>query len=314
MRRAPDFPGRLIARRSSGAAVVASRRPAVAGLFYPADPAECARDLDRCCSAAGSPPISGRRAVASVAPHAGWSFSGPTMAAALLPLLAARPETVILFGADHHGINPGRASLFPAGRWETPLGAVEVDGELAGALAADGTAPVDALEEAHGPEHSLEVLVPLLRARLPSARILPVITPPGAGAAAVGTAAVRAARRLGRSVVAVGSSDLTHYGGRYGFTPLGSGAEALRWSREENDREILDRALAFDPAGIESSFRRRHNACGPGAMAAVTAAARELGSDRASLLQHTTSAEVMGEGEPEAWVGYAAVAFLSRTT
>ncbi len=292
--------------------MAATRSPAVAGLFYPSDARECARDLERCCAGADPNPAPGLRAVAAVAPHAGWSFSGPTMAAALLPLLASRPETVILFGADHHGLNPGRASLFPSGRWETPLGDVEVDEDFAEALVADPACPMDAIAEAHGPEHSLEVMVPFLRARAPSVRILPILTPPGSGCAAVGEAAVRAARRLGRSVIAVGSSDLTHYGARFRFTPRGPGGEAHRWSKEENDREILDRALAMDPAGIEASARRRQNACGPGAMAAVAAAAKALGATAARLLRHTTSAEVTGEAEPETWVGYGAVLYLAH--
>jgi hypothetical protein len=169
---------------------------------------------------------------------------------------------------------------------------------------------VDAAPEAHGPEHSLEVLVPLLADRFPRARIVPVLTPPGADASAAGAAAVRAARRLGRRPAAVGSSDLTHYGASYGFQPRGMGLAAHSWSKEVNDREILDRVLALDPEGVEASARSRHNACGPGAMAAAVAAARELGAREGVLLRHTTSAEVRGEREPEMWVGYAAVAFL----
>jgi hypothetical protein len=270
--------------------------------------------MERCRGAAAAAAVvripAGRRAVAAVAPHAGWSFSGAVAAAALAPLEDSSPDTVLLFGADHYGIRRGRASVWPDGAWETPVGDATVDAETAAALAGDPAAGVDAAPEAHGPEHSIEVLVPFVVERFPGARIVPVLTPPGAGAAAVGAAAVRAARRLGRRSVAVGSSDLTHYGPRYGFVPRGTGSAAHRWSREENDREILDRVLAFDPAGIEASARRRQNACGPGAMAAVTAAARELGASEAVVLRHTTSAEVTGEVEPGMWVGYAAVVFL----
>lgn len=287
-----------------------ARAPAVAGLFYPAREADCRREIERCYADAASRIPPGRRAVGAIAPHAGWTFSGPAMAAALLPLEAAIPDTVILFGADHHGLRPGRASVHPGGAWGTPAGEVAVDGELAAALAADPASRADLSAEAHVPEHSVEVIVPFLRARVPGARILPVVVPPGAGAAAVGAAAVRASRRLGRKAVVVGSSDLTHYGDRYGFTPRGAGPEAHRWSKEENDREILDRVLALDAEGIEASFRRRRNACGPGAMAAAVSAARELGAREGLLLRHTTSAEVLGEEDPEMWVGYAAVALV----
>jgi len=286
------------------------RPPAVAGLFYPSDRAGCAAEIRR-CRAAAVPAPQGRRAVAAVAPHAGWAFSGPMMAAALAPLEAERPDLVILFGADHHGHRRGRCSAAPAGAWRTPVGDAEVDGEAAEALAADPAANTDVAEAPHGPEHSIEVLLPFLVAALPSARILPVIVPPGSGGEAAGAAAVRAARRLGRRAVAVGSSDLTHYGPRYGFAPLGGGAAAHRWSKEENDREILDRAAELDSPGVEASARVRRNACGPGAMAAVAAAARELGAGPGILLGHTTSAEVLGEEEPDSWVGYAAMVFFA---
>jgi AmmeMemoRadiSam system protein B len=286
------------------------RPPAVAGLFYPSDRVDCLRELERCRAAASARIPAGRRAVAAVAPHAGWTYSGVPAAEALAALEPADPDTVLLFGADHHGLHRGRASVWTGRAWRTPVGDVPVDGETAVALAADPSAGVDAVPGAHGPEHSLEVLVPFLVDRFPRARIVPVLTPPGTGAAAAGTAAVRAARRLGRSAVAVGSSDLTHYGESYGFTPRGEGPSAHRWSKEVNDRDVLDRVLALDPDGVEASARRCRNACGPGAMAAAVAAARELGAREGVLLRHTTSAEVRGERDPETWVGYAAVAFL----
>jgi len=289
--------------------VAGHRPPAVAGLFYPSAPADCLREIRRCRAAAPERIPAGRRAVAAVAPHAGWSFSGPTMAAALAPLEAERPDLVILFGADHHGLRRGACSVDPGEAWRTPVGDVPVDREAAAALAGDPAAGVVPFAPAHGPEHSIEVLVPFLAQSLPEARILPVIVPPGAGGAAAGAAAARAARRLGRRAVAIGSSDLTHYGERYGFSPRGTGAAAHRWSKEVNDREILDRAAAFDAPGIEASARLRRNACGPGAMAAVAAAARELGADGSTLLRHVTSAEVLGEEAPDTWVGYAAVVF-----
>ncbi len=285
------------------------REPAVAGLFYPASRDECAREVERCFAGASVPP--GTRAVAAVAPHAGWIYSGATMALSILALEPADPDTVLLFGADHHGILRRAAAVYPGGSWQTPLGEVQVDGDVARTLLEERPRNVQSSEEAHAPEHSLEVIVPFLQVRMPRARIVPILVPPGIGAEEVGKAAVRAALALGRRTVAIGSSDLTHYGARYGFVPKGLGTPAHLWSKRENDREILDRVLALDSSGVEESFRRRQNACGPGAMAAAAAAARVLGATRGVLLDHTTSAEVMGEAEPETWVGYAAVAWVA---
>lgn len=287
-----------------------ARPPAVAGLFYPRDEASCREEIRRCLAAAPRPSLPpGARVAAALAPHAGWTFCGTLAAAALAPLVAEDPDTVVLFGADHHGLGRG-ATVHPGPEWGTPLGPAPVDGVAAAALAAGGGAPVASSAEVHAPEHSIEVLVPFLRVLLPRARILPVIVPPGRGAA-TGAAARRACDALGRRSVALGSTDLTHYGARYGFEPRGRGAEAHRWSREENDRDFLLRALALDPAGMEASARSRRNACGPGAAAAAAAFAAEAGADRGLLLAHTTSAEAMGDASPDLWVGYAALLFLA---
>ncbi|HEU4395739.1 MAG TPA: AmmeMemoRadiSam system protein B [Planctomycetota bacterium] len=287
-----------------------ARPPAVAGLFYPADAAACAREIDRCCAGAGEPIPGGRTAVAAVAPHAGWSFSGAVLGAALRPLEAADPDTVVLLGADHHGILRGRCAVQPGDAWSTPLGDAPLDAEFGRALAGDPAAGAVLDAAPHAPEHSLEVIVPFLLRRLPRARIVAVVVPPGTGTAA-GAAAARAVRRLGRRAVAIGSSDLTHYGDRYGFAPRGTGAGAHRWSREVNDRTVLDPLLALDAAAIEPAARRHHSACGPGALAAAAAFARESGATEARLIRHTTSAEVLRESEPSLWVGYAALAWFA---
>ena len=191
------------------------REPAVAGLFYPADREECILEIRRCLAAAAPLVPGGTRAVAAVVPHAGWIYSGPTMAAALLALAPGEPDTLLLFGADHHGILGGACAVHSRGAWETPVGEVGVDEEVAAALIASPGLQVQASEEAHAPEHSLEVILPFLRTLLPRAKVVPILTPPGVGAARVGEAAARAARALGRKAVALGSSDLTHYGTRY---------------------------------------------------------------------------------------------------
>ena len=291
--------------------MAAPRAPAVAGLFYPADARSCEGELRRCAAAAPGVSASapaGARVPAVLAPHAGWSFSGALAAAALAPLVASDPATVVLFGADHCGLHRG-PSLHPGPEWGTPLGHVAVDVEAAAALVAAGAAA--AAPAAHGPEHSIEVLVPFLRLLLPRARILPVIVPAASGAPALGEAVHGVLVRLRRRAVAVGSTDLTHYGARFGFEPRGRGEGAHRWSKEENDGAFLQRAVALDPEGLLRSARERRNACGPGAAAAAAAFARASGASRGLLLAHATSAEVMGERDPEQWVGYAALAFVA---
>jgi AmmeMemoRadiSam system protein B len=193
---------------------------------------------------------------------------------------------VVLFGAVHRwGV--AEAALYGAGAWRTPLGDVPVDEELAQeVLRLAGGAVVDA-PDAHEDEHSIEVQLPILQHLYPTARILPVAMPPLAQAAEIGRVIARAA--LGRTAVAVGSSDLTHYGPRYGNTPAGVGAEGLAWTRA-NDKRLIDLAvgLRVDEVVARRGVPQRLR---PGALAARMAFSAELGATRGLLLHYTTSYE-----------------------
>jgi hypothetical protein len=213
----------------------------------------------------------------------------------------------VLFGAVHvRGVR--RPALYPEGAWWTPVGTVEVDADLAREIGEAAGAHLASDPGAHDGEHSLEVQVPFIRRLFPDARIVPILVPPGEDAVPLGERV--GALLAGREGVAfLGSTDLTHYGPRYGFTPVGSGPEALRWAKEENDRSMIDLVRALRAEEVLSDFRRRHNACGPGAIAAAVAAARAQGAREVSLLEHITSAEVRPEWGGEDFVGYAGIVF-----
>ena len=115
-----------------------------------------------------------------------------------------------------------------------------------------------------------------------------------------------------KKIVCIASTDLTHYGPRYGFTPMGTGAEALKWASGVNDQKFIDLALKLEPQSLLASAADNCNACGAGAAAAVVAAAKKLGKTEGLLLAHTNSSEVMlrkmGATSAES-VGYAAIIF-----
>jgi hypothetical protein len=106
----------------------------------------------------------------------------------------------------------------------------------------------------------------------------------------------------------IGSSDLTHYGEPYGFTPAGSGPIAHRWM-QENDARILRLIERMNAAEVTDEALRHHNACGAGAIAATVAAAEAMGARHGHLLRYTTSYEVVPEGRFRFAVGYAGVLF-----
>jgi len=293
------------------------REPVVAGTFYPRDRAQCLAQLqaslDRArARAGGDDPLSGvERIVGGIVPHAGWVCSGAVAARVFLAVAARRhPAVVVLFGAVHvmHG---ERASIFPSGAWETPLGQIEIDARLAERLCSQ-TNLLEPAPHAHDGEHSIEVQAPFIQHLLPSARIVPIMAPPTDTAASLGAAVGRACKSYRADVVFIGSTDLTHYGPGYGCTPHGVGPAGLEWAKNVNDRRMIELVLAMREADVVGEAATSENACGAGAIAAVIAASKAYGATRATLLEHATSFEVLRELVAEPMrdaVGYAAVAF-----
>ncbi len=254
------------------------------------------------------PPDSPGRVVAGIVPHAGWFFSGATAAKVFLTIQAAgRPDVFILFGAVHM---PGvwRNSIYDSGSWETPFGPIDVAEDTADALIlkmGDILAPDTS---AHRDEHSIEVQTAMIKYIFPDARIAPIAVPPGRDAVRLGAGIGRLIKKEKMDAVVVGTSDLTHYGDSYGFSPAGYGRQGYEWM-VANDRKIIDLALALKPDDILREAAAHRNACGAGAMAAAVAAAREMGAEKGRLLEHTTSYDVYPQGEFDMGVGYAAIVF-----
>lgn len=281
-----------------------ARQPAVAGRFYPADETECQRMLDEIVQ-----PIDFKGvAVGAIVPHAGWIYSGATAALSINALLRTRPETVVIFGAVHT-LDSNFSSLFPSGAWQTPLGALHVDEELAARLAR--RPHITDSPAAHAHEHSIEVQLPLVQRILGDVKIVPISVRPSDLAAEIGRAVATEIRELDRRVVFLASTDLTHYGPAFGFEPHGHGSEGIRWAKELNDRRFVDLIAALDADAVVPEAAQNHNACGAGAVAAGIAAAIELGAQGYIELGHTTSADSEFEagGRPINSVGYEAGVF-----
>lgn len=288
------------------------REPIVAGQFYPRTPEQCRAEVESCLAAGRAIIEPGLRPVAGIAPHAGWVCSG-VVAAEVIKVLACDPaiETFVVFGAAHR-VPMCTAAVFASGVWHTPLGDVEIDEPLARAVVAASPAIADD-PDAHDGEHSIEVEVPFIRHLAPSARLLPILVPPLIGAEQIGRLVAEQAQALDRRIAVLASTDLTHYGPRYHFTPQGSGSAGISWAKEVNDRRLLELVLGFQADKVVPEAAAQRSACGPGAVAATIAAAVQLGATHAQLLRHTSSYEVLRDrvGEMQDSVGYAGIVFLS---
>ncbi len=289
-----------------------TRKPIVAGQFYPDEQVQCVDEINQCLEEAPLNMPLPDTIVAGIVPHAGWTFSG-SLAALVFSAIKQRHDkvdTFIIFGAAHgyYGASP---AVYDKGNWLTPLGEVAVDENLADAVLKSDAAVSDT--SAHQYEHSIEVQVPFIQHLFADAKILPILTPPSEQALSLGEVVGDIIiRNKQKKVVCIGSTDLTHYGPHYGFTPMGTGANALQWASKVNDKEFIDLALKLEPQKMLASAAKNYNACGAGAAAAAVAAAKKLGKTNGLLLAHTNSNEVMmkkmGASSAEA-VGYAAIVF-----
>jgi len=294
------------------------RQPARAGSFYPASGKACAEQVAICRRQAVELPeeVRGATILAGVVPHAGWVYSGASAAVVFEALVRAsgKPETLVFFATGHRsGIR--RPALQRSGVWQVPSGEVPIDEDLADAMLGESRATGCLIEEpsAHHGDHAIEVQLPFMIEMLPGTRFVPVAMPHTEDGPAAGEATARAARRLGRQVVALASTDLTHYGAQYyGWAPKGRGPEAHRWAKEVNDRRFIDLLIALDARGAYAAGEEDGSACGPAAAAATAAFAKSSGAKEGILLEHITSWEraKYEQGEPTDFVGYAAMVFI----
>ena len=287
------------------------RKPIVAGQFYPRDRETCLVEIRECLPAEAPQEGLPEPLVGGLVPHAGWTFSGALAALVFCAIQRGRGTvgTFVIFGAAH-GYFGAQPVVDGSEAWDTPLGRTRIDESLRQVLLDSGAAVVDS--SAHRSEHSIEVQVPFIQHLFPDARLLPILVPVNNSAIKLGSTLAEKTRGSDTTVVFLGSTDLTHYGPHYGFTPMGVGSEALHWASDVNDRQFIDLALRLEPERLLANALENGNACGPGAAAAALAAAKRLGAKKGLLLAHTNSNEVMlremEAARPDS-VGYAAIVF-----
>ena len=150
------------------------RKPAVAGSFYPADPAALRNMVSAFLENGQKGPLPGT-VRALVVPHAGYVFSGSVAASGYNQVRADYPYARVFILASSHRLDLGKASVFTEGDYLTPLGRVEVDREVTAVLS--GTRSCFTGDpEAHREEHSVEVQLPFLQVRLNKPfKIVPIV-------------------------------------------------------------------------------------------------------------------------------------------
>ena len=277
----------------------AVKEPHLAGRWYPAEPAALDA-IVRELLAAGGPRRAGVRAI--LVPHGPYRGSGPVAARAFATVAGGARRAIVL-SPTHYAEFRGAATL-PMRAYRTPLGPVELDGECAAAL---GRLPfVRANPAVFLREHGLEVQLPLLQAALPGSRAALLLLgslEPGE----VVTLAEALRPMLDDETLLVVSSDLVHYGRRFGYLPVPpTDAATVAAALRRLDEDVLSRILARDADGFVRWLADTGAAiCGRHAIEVML---RTLPPGMpGEQLAHASSLDA--DGAHEHVVGYAAVAF-----
>ena len=258
------------------------RSPAVAGAFYPLSQESVLSQLRELFGYwdIDFSSLDKRKRVACkgvVVPHAGWDYSGYVAARVLADI--PKVDTIVLMGPNHTGMGPN-FSVSKDDEWETPLGKVGVDRELADELVG-GVAEMD--EMAHIREHSIEVQLPLLQSVLKEFKIIPIAIKhyvPDSDFLGVcrefGEVFGKALK--GKNALIVCSTDFTHY-------------EPLEVA-EKKDAMAIKEIEKLDEEGLFKTVNENKiSMCGYAGVAAGMVACKALGAKKAEKVAYMTSAE-----------------------
>jgi AmmeMemoRadiSam system protein B len=281
-----------------------TREAVFAGSWYPAGAADCEREINSFLAEGDFPPPRLEKMIGGIVPHAGWHFSGSIAAKVIRCLQPSPPPEVVLLFGMHLGANAPFV-MMPEGAWDTPFGELPVDSDLAAELVQLADFQLET-PRTFNQDNTIELQLPFIKYFWPESKLVAIGTPADRRAIDFGRAAADAVQRMGRRVRVVGSTDLTHYGYNYGFTTRGTGAVAVQWVKEENDRRVIEAMLEMDAERVLMEARENRNACCAGAAAAALSAARRLGAAEARTVAYATSYD---KSPGDSFVGYVGLVF-----
>jgi len=272
------------------------REPAVAGMFYPADPKELAGMVDDLLAKAKVAEI--KDVVGLVSPHAGYVYSGPVAAYSYALLKGRNVQRVVVISPSHSDAFPFSA-VYDGAAYATPLGRIPVDQEFAAKLAKPDPL-VKLSDRGHASsrgrgEHALEVQLPFLQRVLGKFQLVPIVMGDQRyeTCRALGTALAKLIQGPGTVIVA--SSDLSHY------HPYDAAVKL--------DRKTLKAVEEWDYLSLSRNVEMNvWEACGGGPIVAAMIAAERLGARDAKLLKYANSGDTAGDRSKV--VGYGAVALF----
>ena len=282
-----------------------TRRAMLSGTWYSGTASGCRQEIEYFIKNSTVSPDLSCPVVGGIVPHAGWSYSGSIGCDVIRWLSSgvSSPDALVIFGTHLSADSP--VTIMKEGAWETPLGDVAIHEPLARELCLTAPFEIEASDDTV-PDNTIEVQLPFVKYFWNHVKIVPIGAPPSIKALEIGKTVVAAARKMGLNIVVLGTTDLTHYGPNYGYTPKGQGKAALQWVCEINDRSVIAAILSMNPIGILQDAQQKHNACCAGAAAASLTAGMALGAVQSKLVTYSTS---HGKNPGDSFVGYSGFVF-----
>ncbi|MBD3415171.1 MAG: AmmeMemoRadiSam system protein B [Candidatus Aminicenantes bacterium] len=263
------------------------RQPYVAGYFYPKDPDELKAMIQKMVP----PKASKHKAKCIISPHAGYIYSGNVAGSVFSS--TQLPDNFVLLGPSHVYMD-SRIAIMKHGSWQTPLGDVPINEELAEFIARESDS-VSEEEAAHKKEHSLEVQLPFLQFYKKNFQIVPICVSYDADyqdLQELGKAVAKGIKQMEKDTLIIASTDMSH--------------QETQEVAQRKDQKAFYQILDLNAQKLVQVVKKENiSMCGFQPTAAAIIAALELGATKATLVKYQTSGDVTGDFDQV--VGYAGI-------
>jgi AmmeMemoRadiSam system protein B/AmmeMemoRadiSam system protein A len=270
------------------------RKPVWAGLFYPKDPKVLSDQIDHFLKNTKEASKITGEIKALIAPHAGYVYSGQVAAEAYRLVQGKPVDTVVILSPCHrHGFYG--ASIYIKGGYETPLGVVKIDEQLARELS-DKTG-FQYVPAAHREEHAIEVQIPFIQKTLPEAKIVPVIMGIPSQKTIKKLASALASVTYGKNVLILASTDMSHF--------------LSKAQAKETDIRTISLIKSFQIDQLIKKLEQRENImCGGAPVVTLLLFAKTHKKPKIKLLSYADSSD--HTGSPARVVGYMSAALITE--
>ena len=278
------------------------RKRALPRGWYPFDGKDCKGEIESYLEGWSPSQLQLTKGLGGIVPHAGWYFSGKLAARVFHALkLKSKVEVVVLYGGHLSTEDLPRIVIEEA--CETPFGNIEIHEGIVKNL----MKKMDLKKESPSSgDNTIEIQLAMVKYFFPEAKLVAIRSPLSLKAEALGKEVAAIAKKEGIFILAIGSTDLTHYGPNYGFLSKGVGPASVDWVKKENDKGFIDRALRMDAEGLLKHALENDSACSAGAAISAMATSKVLGAEKGILLDYYTSYDIMPD---DSFVGYAGIIY-----